>query len=488
MNQEKKETTGAQITIVGMGALGILYGDMFTKAWGREAVTFLADEGRIEKYRREGVFCNGSPCDFRMRSDAQTADLLIFAVKGTALEEAMELAADAVGEETIILSLLNGISSEEMLQKRFSRGHIIHCIAQGMDAVKLGNRLTYSHKGELRIGTPYKEQVPYLKKTEEILKQAGIPYVIEEDIVHRLWGKWMLNVGVNQVVMVTEGTYGTIQKPGKERDMMLAAMEEVRELSEHAGTGVTKEDLESYVALVDTLNPQGMPSMRQDGISRRNSEVDFFAGAVIEKAEEYGLAVPVNRLLYEKVKALEAKYPSALNIMLVTPSMEYAEEIMKYREEFLAHDKSENMGGAGSLPECRSAEEWIESVKNMERAETCPPDLVDSSIYIAVRKSDNKIVGITEIRHHIDHPVLGTWGGHIGYCVRPSERQKGYGTEILRQNLLNCKDRGLKQIMVTCKEDNTASEKIILANGGKYEKNVFSEQLQKNMKRFWIEL
>lgn len=297
-----------KIAIVGMGALGILYGDMITSALGREAVTFLADEKRIAKYKKEGVFCNGRPCAFQMMSKAEPADLLIFAVKGTALQEAMELAEDAVGEDTVILSLLNGISSEEILQRHYQKGHIIHCIAQGMDAVKLGNQLTYSHKGELRIGTPEESLNPYLERTVELLKEAGVPYVVEEDILHRLWGKWMLNVGVNQVVMVTEGTYRTIQRPGEERNMMFAAMEEVRRLSECAGTGVTREDLESYVALVDTLNPDGMPSMRQDGISKRYSEVDFFAGTVIEKAKQYGLEVPVNRWLYEKVKEMEAKY------------------------------------------------------------------------------------------------------------------------------------------------------------------------------------
>lgn len=296
------------VTIIGMGALGILFGDMFTEALGKEAVTFLADEDRIEKYRKNGVFCNGKNCDFQMKPETEPSDLLIFAVKGTALKEAIGLAKDAVGENTVILSLLNGISSEEILEERLGKGHIIHCIAQGMDAVKLGNELTYSHKGELRIGTPSEAERPYLNKAAEILKRAGIPYVVEEDILHRLWSKWMLNVGVNQVVMVTEGTYGTVQKPGEARNMMLAAMEEVRRLSEAAGTGVTQEDIDTYIALLDTLNPEGMPSMRQDGLSRRYSEVDFFAGTVIEKAEKYGTEVPVNRMLYDRIKAMEAGY------------------------------------------------------------------------------------------------------------------------------------------------------------------------------------
>lgn len=296
------------ITIIGMGALGILYGDILTASLGRDAVTFLADERRIQKYKQEGVYCNGRLCDFRMSSQAAPADLLIFAVKGNSLNDAIKSAENAVGEDTIILSLLNGISSEEILAEHFSKGHIVHCIAQGMDAVKLGNKLTYSHKGELRIGTPDPALAPFVERTAEILKSADVPYVVEEDILHRLWSKWMLNVGVNQVVMVNEGTYGTIQQPGEARDMMLAAMEEVKKLSEYAKTGVTEEDIKSYVNLVDSLNPDGMPSMRQDGVSRRYSEVELFAGTVIKKAAQYGLPVPVNRMLYQKVKEMEAAY------------------------------------------------------------------------------------------------------------------------------------------------------------------------------------
>ncbi|MBP3604058.1 MAG: ketopantoate reductase family protein [Lachnospiraceae bacterium] len=297
-----------KITIVGMGALGILYGDRIVENLGKEAVTFLADEERINKYQKENVYCNGKACDFQMTSRAEVADLLIFAVKGTTLKDAMEFAKDAVGKDTIILSVLNGISSEEMLESYYDKGHVVHCIAQGMDAVKLGNKLTYAHEGELRIGTPYKERVCYVERAAEMLKKAGIPYVVESDILHRLWGKWMLNVGVNQVVMISEGTYETIQRPGKERDMMLAAMNEVQKLSELAGTGVTKEDLEAYVALVDSLNPDGMPSMRQDGLAKRYSEVDFFAGTVIEKAKKYGMDVPVNQMLYDTVKKMESEY------------------------------------------------------------------------------------------------------------------------------------------------------------------------------------
>lgn len=100
-------------------------------------------------------------------------------------------------------------------------------------------------------------------------------------------------------------------------------------------------------------------------------------------------------------------------IKLLKPTMEYEEEIMSFRHEML--DTNDSFAGCGSLRNCSSTDEWIKILENMENEETCPIGGVTSSTYISVRLSDNKVVGIIDLRHHINHPILSVWGGHMGY-------------------------------------------------------------------------
>ena len=301
------------VSIVGMGALGVMFGALFARELGGQSVTFIADNKRIQRYREEGVYANGVKYEFTFSDGSnphQFADLLIFAVKGTALEQAIAQAKKLVGPDTIILSLLNGIVSEELIGTAYNCGQVLCSVAQGMDAVKLGNQLTYTNFGQLCIGalTDTPEQQNALAQVVELFNRVHMPHTVDKDIRHRMWSKWMLNVGVNQVVMVERGTYDTIQKPGKARDMMLAAMREVMALSKYEGVTLTEEDIKYYVDIVDGLNPGGMPSMRQDGIEKRPSEVTFFAGTVLEKSQKYGLDTPVNASLYQTITEMEKDY------------------------------------------------------------------------------------------------------------------------------------------------------------------------------------
>lgn len=301
-------------TIIGMGALGMLYADKILTAAGPQSVTFAAEPDRVARYKTMSFSVNGQPCHFPVIdcNTCEPADLVIVSVKYNALPSALDSMARCVGPDTTIISVMNGITSEEIIGERYGADRIIYCIAQGMDAVKFGGDLTYSRPGELRLGVLKNEQFEAaherLSALTRFLDKCGIAYTVEDDILYRLWGKFMLNVGVNQTCMAFETNYGGSLLPGKPFDTMTGAMGEVMALANLEGIALTQADLDSYIDLIRTLSPEGMPSMRQDALSHRLTEVEMFSGAVKKLAARHGLPVPVNDWLYDKIKELEAAY------------------------------------------------------------------------------------------------------------------------------------------------------------------------------------
>ena len=170
-------------------------------------------------------------------------------------------------------------------------------------------------------------------------------------------------------------------------------------------------------------------------------------------------------------------------IILVKPDLSYADEIIKYKEESLK--ESPIINGSAGLDRFSSIEIWFEELKKRSCENTVPKGLVPSSTYLAVREKDNYIVGMIDIRHYLNE-YLTQVGGNIGYGVRKTERNKGYAKQMLKLALEKCKDLKIKKVLITCDEDNIASEKVILSANAKLEdiRNVDGE----NKKRFWIDL
>lgn len=299
------------VHIIGMGALGMLYGNMIVKSLGAEHVSYIMDDDRYERYKDASHLVNGEPAIFpKLRvADAAPADLVIVAVKYPGLAGALETMKNSVGEDTLIISVMNGISSEEIIGERYGHDRIIHTIAQEMDAMHFGADLTYSRSGRLCIGILKPDMQEKLDTLVEFFTRANMAYQIEDDILYRMWGKFMTNVGVNQVCMVYDTNYAGAMSMGSEACAILySAMREVILLANAEGVSLTEADLNHYIKILRSLSPDATPSMGQDRIKRNPSEVEAFAGTVIRLAEKHGLPVPTNEFLYQRVKAIEAEY------------------------------------------------------------------------------------------------------------------------------------------------------------------------------------
>lgn len=225
------------------------------------------------------------------------------------MPDAIEASKNQVGDKTIILSLLNGISSEELIGQAFRMDKVLYSVAQGMDAVKVGNRLTYKNVGMICFGAASPdENSEKVEAVKRFFEKTALPHEVVADMKKRLWSKFMLNVGVNQTSAVFGCDYGVLQNDGTARKTMLAAMEEAMLLSEKENVNLTRADIDYWLRLLAGLSPQGKPSMLQDIEAKRHSEVELFSGTVLALGRKHGLTSPVNQMLYDKIKAIESTF------------------------------------------------------------------------------------------------------------------------------------------------------------------------------------
>lgn len=299
-----------KVAIVGMGALGMLYGEAVVKACGSGALRFVMDKKRYQRHKNDVYKINGVAQNFILASadEVGQADLVIVATKYSGLAEALDEMEALVGPDTVVFSVLNGITSEEKIIERFGDRNVLYCVALGMDAVRKGTELTYEHQGMLKIGCLEEKQRPALEAACAFLSRIGVSYSVEKDIKRALWAKLLLNVGINQTCMVYETSYGGALSGSESSKSMLAAMNEVIDVAVAEGVHLTKEDVSDSVSILSKLAYDGLPSMRQDALAKRPSEVELFAGTVLRLAEKHGIAVPVNKRYYEKIKEIEAEY------------------------------------------------------------------------------------------------------------------------------------------------------------------------------------
>ena len=287
----KKIKTSA---LIGLGALGILFGRKMP------GVQVIADENRIARYSAEPVVCNGEACSFRYVTPAEgkPVDLLLVAVKATVLEQAIQDIAKFIGPDTVILSVLNGITSEEHIDAAYP-GHTLWSVAIGMDATRTGRTLVFNQAGKIQFGERSGEMTDRVQAVADYLDECGIANEPCGDILYKQWNKLMVNDGLNQAAAAFDQPYGGLRQPGEAQDMMRAAMQEVIRLANLEGVPLPPDnDVRFIDAMMPTFNPEGMPSMRQDVLAKRPTEVEEFAGVVRQRAKKYGMPTPANDFFY----------------------------------------------------------------------------------------------------------------------------------------------------------------------------------------------
>ena len=302
-----------RISVIGLGAMGASYAAKFHDGQGMD-VRVIAAGDRADKLKRDGVTVCGKRYDFTIVSpedEVEPADLMIVAVKHPSLDTALSQMARHIRPGTVVISLLNGITSEQEIFARYPQCHPLLSITFGVDAVRVGQEVTYSNLGRIAFGettnvAPYSPEVRWFAS---VCESANLDYEIPDDMVKQLWWKFLVNTGVNQVTAILEAPYSIVQDPSSPaRALMIAAQQEVVAVAQEQGVDLDDTDIDSWLTVCDGLGPGQYTSMAQDVLAHRPTEVDVFSGHIRAMGADLGIQVPVNTCLYQLLKSKELLY------------------------------------------------------------------------------------------------------------------------------------------------------------------------------------
>jgi 2-dehydropantoate 2-reductase len=305
--QTKKIKT---VAIVGAGAMGAAYASMFSAA-GSFSPFFLAEGERYRRLQNEELQVNGRPCLIPVKQPqdiGEPADLVLVALKHHHLQDALPAIKSVVGPETIVVSVMNGLESEEIIGAACGMDNMLYAIAVGIDAVREGRHFSYARPGRIIFGDlPRKDDDHRVSLLREALSRAGIPHETPADMERVMWWKFMINVGINQASAVLRAPYGVFRKSVDARAFMVLLMQEVLALAAKISVDLSSKDLDEWFSVLDTLAPEGKTSMLQDIEAGRKTEVEVFAGKVVTLGLENAVPTPVNQAILHILRVMEQR-------------------------------------------------------------------------------------------------------------------------------------------------------------------------------------
>ena len=295
-----------KVILCGLGAIGTIYADKLEK-FDAENFKVLVDEARIERYKTNPIKFNGRQLNFDYILPSQEgfkADLIILATKFAGLKDAIKNIKNFVKEDTVILSLLNGVTSEDIIADVYGKDKMIYSYFIGHSSVRCGNSVTHDDVNTIVFGAEnnLSENVVAVKN---FFDKVGINYKIPDDIKRSMWLKFMLNVSANQPTAILRMTFGDMFENTHFMKFAENIMREVQSVAKAEGVLNTETMVDEALKHLKTMTPDGKTSMLQDVEAGRKTEVDMFAGTVIELGKKHGISTPYNKILREMIGIIE---------------------------------------------------------------------------------------------------------------------------------------------------------------------------------------
>lgn len=273
------------------------------------STSLIAKGERFDRLSKDGLVINGKPYLIPVIAPEQgteLVDLIIVTLKQHHLDEALKGLDNLVGDDTIFVSFMNGLDSEEVIGSIYCMDKVLYGISVGIDAMRQGNQVTFTKPGKHYFGRLNNNELdPRVRRVQKAFERAGIVYETPEDMLRIMWWKFMINVGMNQASAVMRAPYRVFQEQKSAQELMEALMREVIKLARAMDINLSEDDMDNWYGFLHSLSPKGKTSMLQDIEAGRKTELEIFGEKVVELGEKHGVPTPVNKTLVAIIKTLE---------------------------------------------------------------------------------------------------------------------------------------------------------------------------------------
>lgn len=290
-----------KVFLCGLGAVGLTFGVKLNKCQNID-LQIIADKARLEKYSVHKPIFNGVEQEFSYvlpEFETEKSDLVIISTKSLGLDMAISSIKNFVKPQTRIISLINGISSEEKIRSVYPQAVVLKSYFIGHSAVRKGNSVTQDGVGEIVME---KDRI-----VEEIFTQASIQYSVPDDIDYSMWLKFTLNIFSNQTSAILKMDFGEMKRNKMFIEFAKKIIAEVKSIAECKNIKNLENLEKDCFNALSKMCDDGKTSMYQDILAKRQTEVDIFAGEIIRLGKLYGIATPYNQVLYDLIKIEEEK-------------------------------------------------------------------------------------------------------------------------------------------------------------------------------------
>ena len=302
-----------KIAIVGIGGVGGYYGGLLAKRYFDDEdveIVFIARGNHLEQIKKNGLKLITEKGTFTVRPDLATDtpsgcgifDCVIFCVKAYGLEESAKLLSPCIDEDTVVISLLNGVDNADRLSAVLNKGKIFNgCVYIGAHIVRPGvvqqggslNKLFFGNESEDKIAA---------QDIEKILKEANIDAQYRTDIKHIVWEKYVLISAFATATTFLNKTMRGVIDSEKGKGLLDDLLTEIFRVSEAKQIELPKNIRKEIIAKVSTFPPEIKTSMHMDSEKGHQTELETFTGYIVREAEKIGISVPTYKRIYAALK------------------------------------------------------------------------------------------------------------------------------------------------------------------------------------------